>query len=209
MLLGILKGVSKRGVLLIRQIFEAVFDGGSTILLVPRPVLAIQEEAHNLRDEEAEREADHDTGETLVVPGSEFAVSWDSMSVKSGPLFRFRCADRYDARRTGPGSAEERDLRIKEQGTRDVAQRISDESSRGIDGLLGVASGVGRSQANALNPGRREEVDEVEAEDLAHQPCCCPVASYRIRVSTEHSSAVEPRNLHQAAAQDDRQAERR
>lgn len=56
-------------------------------------------------------------------------------------------------------------LRIKHQRAHNVSERVSDECTRGVDGLFGVTGDVGCTQANALDPSGREEADKVESHN--------------------------------------------
>jgi hypothetical protein len=59
------------------------------------------------------------------------------------------------------------DVRVKHQRPDDVTDRVGDEREGSVDGLLGVAGNVGGAEADALDPTRGEEVDEVVARDAA------------------------------------------
>ncbi len=120
---------------------------------VTRTILALEQEADRLGEEEAQGKADHDTGEALVV------------SRRVSPVSRVRIMNALSFRSTTTPDYAGVYLRIEQKSAGDIAQGIPDKGPRRVHGLLGVAGCVGRSQANALDPSRREEVDQVEAKD--------------------------------------------
>ena len=144
-----------------------MLDGGRAVLGVARLVLALQQEANDLGEEEAQREADHDTSKTLVVPSGVFPKprGEDVSRTVGGTTIPLPIADSGSRRRAG--KLRRGNLRIEEQRAGDVAQRVSNESTGSIDRLLGIAGSVGSSQANALDPSGGEEVDQVETKDSA------------------------------------------
>lgn len=144
--------VSKRGVLLVRQVLQPVGVIRLAVLRVPLLVLARQEEADDLGREEADDEADHDACETAVVPRSVGAVVSQGLADCS---LRFVQAGGH--------------LRIKHERANDVTDRVGDKGGGRVDGLLGVAGDVRRAEADALHPTGREEVDQVVPHDAARR----------------------------------------
>lgn len=63
------------------------------------------------------------------------------------------------------GQEWEEDLRVKHQGTYNIADRVRDKSNSSVYRLLGMTGYVGRTKTNTLRPGRGEEVNQVESDN--------------------------------------------
>lgn len=99
------------------------------------------------------------------------------------------------------------DVRIEHERAHDVSNTVADPHSGGVSALLTVPGDVGCSEGDALDPGRGEEVDEVQADDTAsaHRVGQLPPGIYLVSfLFSQYKSGFG--NSQETAAQDDRQA---